>query len=79
MMNAYTYGGNWIGHGFLGLLFMIIFWGAVIYFIVHLVNSSKKNHGSNKTALEHLNERYAKGEITKEQFETMKKDIASHN
>ena len=75
MMNAYTYGGNWIGHGFFGLLFMIIFWGAIIYFIVWFMRGIRVNGRRNEKALEHLNERYAKGEITKEQFESIQKDI----
>ncbi len=33
--------------------------------------------GESETALEILNKRYAKGEITKEEFEQMKKDILS--
>ena len=78
MINAYTYGENMMGFGFFGMVFMVLFWGAIIYFIFYLVNNNKKSHGSSKTALEHLNERYAKGDISKEQYESMKKDISGH-
>lgn len=63
-----------------GFVFMILFWGLVIYGIVLLVRKSSfssSNHDPKvrHTALEILKERYAKGEITKHQFEEMKKDI----
>lgn len=56
-----------------GGLFMLIFWGLVIYAIIILV---RNDHGPKEDrSLEILKERYAKGEITKEQFEMMKKDL----
>lgn len=57
-----------------GYLFMILFWGLVIYGVVLFFrrNESSKGKGG---ALETLKERYAKGEITKEVFESMKKDL----
>lgn len=63
-------------HFFLGPVFMIIIWGLVIWGIVSIVRYFS-NHSTNKneSALEILKERYAKGEITREQFELMKKDI----
>ena len=53
---------------------MLLFWILVIYGIVMLVKRSPTSAGKN-TALDILKERYAKGEITKEQFEGMKKDL----
>jgi putative membrane protein len=71
------YGGWWMLFG--GIIF-ILFWGAVIYLIVWAVRRS--SHGSgmesqNRTALDIAKERYAKGEITKEQFDQIKKDLSS--
>ena len=59
---------------------MILVWAAIIFFIVWIVreingrnNSDKARHG--KSALEILEERYAKGEIEKKEFEEKKKDL----
>jgi putative membrane protein len=40
-------------------------------------NSQKNNENNNETALDILYKRYAKGEITKDEFEQMKKDITN--
>ncbi len=76
MMNEYGYGGSWMGHGLVGGFLMILFWAAVIYFIVWLVrrNTCRNN---DKKPLDYLKERYAKGKVTKEQFEAMQKDITN--
>lgn len=62
-----------------GFLFMILFWGLVIYGVVLLVRKTSPSESHDQktkhTALEILKERYVKGEITKHQFEEMKKDI----
>lgn len=81
-------GGNWdwddmmgfgFGGGILGGLMMIFFWVIVIMaglaFLRWLARDMSGNTGSSKTALDILKEKYAKGEITKEEFETKKKDI----
>jgi putative membrane protein len=67
MMDNYYYGGG----------FMIILWilvlaliGAVAYMLIR-----KKGILQNEAPLDVLKRRYAKGEITKEQFEEMKRDI----
>lgn len=61
-----------------GPLFMVVFWVLVIWGCVSLVRYFSESNSLSKEsdrALEILKERYVKGEITKEQFEAMKKDI----
>jgi putative membrane protein len=74
--NGWGWGGmmSWFGGG----IMMIIFWIAVIYFIVWLVRNNKTNGTDNsKKAIDLLKERYAKGEIDKKEFEEKKKDLES--
>lgn len=68
------------GWGILGGFMMIIFWIVLISFIVWLVKGAKwKNmeHWHNDSAMNILKERYAKGEINKEEFDAKKKDLMS--
>ncbi len=76
MMHWGDYGWGW-GMGFGGIL-MIVFWILFILGIVYLVKSiagSKKGAAREETALEILKKRYAKGELSKEDFERMKEDL----
>ena len=81
LYNDYGYGGwgagnmmGWFGGG----IMMVAFWVLFIVFIVWVVREiSGKNSQSSSTALDILKERYAKGEIGKEEFEAKKKDIKS--
>lgn len=72
-MMGYTFG---MGGIFMGLV-MIIFWVGVISLIVWLFMSlfQKSQQTETDSPLEILRSRYAKGEITKQQFENMKKDV----
>jgi putative membrane protein len=76
MMGWPWYDLSWLGMG-LGMLIMIIFWAGLIalitWIIVKLVRSGQKP--SSGTALEIARIRYAKGEITKKEFEQLKKDL----
>lgn len=72
--------GGW-GMGWFGPIFMIAFWGLVIIALVLLIRwlvqgSRRGSHdnGSSK-ALEILKERYARGEIEREEFEQKKQHI----
>ncbi|MEK7487727.1 MAG: SHOCT domain-containing protein [Patescibacteria group bacterium] len=74
-------GSSMMGWGFGGGLFMLIWWAIIIAGIVLLVRwvagQTKGAHGGHdKTPLDILKERYAKGEINKEEFEAKKKDLA---
>jgi len=69
-------GFGWLGMG-LGMLFMFVFWAGLIalitWIIIRLVRSGQKP--SSGTPLEIAQTRYAKGEITKKEFEQIKKDL----
>lgn len=74
--------GDW-GTGWFGMIFMFLFWGLVIVGLVFLIKwliqatgdrrHSDTNTGSN--AMEILRERYARGEINRDEFESMKRDL----
>lgn len=73
--NGMGYGMNW-GMGFgwiIGLALLVL----VVWAIVKIVNNNNINHSTTennqKTALEILKERFAKGEINKEEFEEKKR------
>lgn len=62
----------------LGWIFMIIFWGIVIYLVVALFNKNRRDppdSDKKKTAEEILKKRLALGEISEEEFEHLKKRL----
>lgn len=78
----WPYGGGW-GWGWMigGWAMMVVFWGLVILGIVALVRylgSGTIPTGSARaeTPLEIVRRRYAAGEVTREQFEQVKRDVA---
>jgi len=72
-MYGYNYSDTFFPLHMFGGLFMFVFWVFVVYAIVTLLKRTKSND-KNK-ALEILKERYAKGEVTKHEFDSMKKDL----
>lgn len=74
MMGNYGYG---MGYGgmFLGLLFWIIII-VVAYVLIKKIMEQNKSQGQVKSGLDIAKERYAKGEITKEEFEEMKERLS---
>jgi len=72
------YYGHMFGWGIWGWLMMPLFWGGIILLVVWLVREvSGTNSSRSNRALEILKERYAKGEISQEEFEAKKKDLTS--
>ena len=75
--------GNDGGYGWwwgFGALHMLLYWGVLILAIALLVKwlfagSSRRESPYVKTALDILKERYARGEIGKEEFEQKKRDL----
>lgn len=82
-------GSGWFGPGMMGWgwwgmgwVFMIVFWAFVIIALIFLIrwlagqSGSRSQQGQGRdSALEILRQRYAKGEIDKEEFEQKKKDL----
>ncbi len=72
------YYGNMLGFG--GGIFMLIFWVLVILFIAWAIKEMADNNNKKPTdsAFEILKQRYAKGEISKEEFEIKKADLKNN-
>ncbi len=77
-MMSHMLGGNFWPMGGVGILFMILFWALIIMGIVALVKwilkEGRKDTGE-KSALDVLKERYAKGEIDRKEFKEKKSDL----
>jgi putative membrane protein len=76
----------WWGSGFptgplgvLMIILMIVFWGGLIALIVWAVSRFTREHkteaSDKRGALDIAKGRYARGEITKQQFEQIKRDL----
>ncbi len=68
-----------VGWGWMvmGWVWMVVFWGAVIGLIVWTVSRVTEGRTtSHSTPMDIAKVRYARGEITKEEFESLKKDLA---
>jgi putative membrane protein len=63
---------------FFGWMFRLVIIVLVVLLVVHSFNRNKNNSNMQlpaESALDILKKRYAKGEISKEQFEQMRKDL----
>jgi putative membrane protein len=71
-----TFGGWWIVMVFLMILFWAAVLGFIIWLIIRLTRREPTGTAGRKTPLEIARERYARGEITREEFEDLKKDLS---
>jgi putative membrane protein len=78
----WRYGLGWLGHqplAWIGPVIMGLFWIAIIVGIVFLVlHLARRERTRSRTdsAMEVLKQRYARGEISKEEFAEKKRDLS---
>jgi len=79
MMGPWMMGGFGIFGALLGLLFLVLVVGGVAWLVVTLARNSGSGASLPRTdaPLDILKRRYAGGEITKEQYEAMKRELGS--
>lgn len=79
MMNGYGMG---VGMGFgFGWIFWLVILGVIVWLAVTLINRSTgpkyREYKTKDTPLDVLRRRYARGEISKEEFREMKAELRS--
>ena len=77
---GFTWGWNqMMNFGYGGGIFMMFMFaiviGLIIYFIIANTKSNRYTGGFSETSLDIIKERFAKGKITEEEFEKMKKAL----
>jgi putative membrane protein len=73
----------WHGHDGMGwwMIFggawMVLFWGGVVWLIAWSITRLSRDGGPrNESAMDIAKRRYAKGEITKEQYDQLRHDLS---
>ena len=72
--------GKWHGFGLLGGGFMILLWvilvASIVFLLVKVINKDGFSGLTSESPLDILKKRYARGEISKEELENMKKELS---
>jgi len=55
----------------------VMFWGTVIYLVVSLVRRSQTDSREREDPIDVAKRRYASGQITREQYEQFRRDLAA--
>ncbi len=74
MMWGYADGWGW--NMLFGMMWMVVFWGALIGLVVWGVNRLSTRGPAGETPLDIVQKRLARGEITREQYEELKRALA---
>jgi putative membrane protein len=79
MMGPY-WGHGWGGMGWVGMTLMLLFWVLVIAGVIVLLRRIRArdldpDRAAHRSALDVLKERYARGEIDREEFEQKRRDL----
>ncbi len=79
MMGSGMMGGWWAGAnpwwGVLSVAFWLLMLAGVALLVVWAIRQIRPDQAGSRRALEILKERYARGEITREQYEQMRRDL----
>ncbi|MDP2766932.1 MAG: SHOCT domain-containing protein [Candidatus Methanoperedens sp.] len=77
MMDGYGYGYGMMSGGYwiIGLIFWLLVLIGLVLLIKYLWESGGGTRREQESAIELLKKRYARGEISKEEFEEKKKDL----
>ena len=65
------------GFGSLGFLWMALFWIGVILLVVWAVRGAEETRPSQRSALEILEERFARGELDADEFTARRQQLVS--
>ena len=65
---------GWYGGMFMWILFVVVI-VAVVLLITQITRPRRSDSSFRESSIDILKRRYARGEITKEEFENMKKDL----
>lgn len=74
-MDGYGHMMDYWGGGVVMWLLLLVVLGVLVYFLVRASQAGGFRPTPPETPLDILKKRYARGEITKEQFDEMKKDL----
>ena len=58
-----------------GSVWFVLFWGAILWLFARLLSSRDGGQRHEDTPLEIARRRYARGEISREEFEQIRRDI----
>jgi len=78
--NMMSWGGVGLTFGIIGLILMVLWWlfvvAAIVFLIKWIAKQFRNGDSIQKSVLDILKERYARGEIDKKEFEEKKKDLS---